>query len=95
MIPAYSSYRPGQFLTSAGLSAGLSADDDACDSATLDAGGGDLNQFGQFAFSEAAVAGWAQEAAFAAEDYARRRNAELAQNPTSGMDAAADLPPNR
>jgi hypothetical protein len=57
--------------------------------------GVELNAFGTFCYTPEALAAEAASAAFAAEQYCRRRNMELASNAHSGLDAAADLPPNR
>jgi hypothetical protein len=89
-LPAFKDYEPGRYYSSA--SAGLSAYDADLDAAaaaaTMDAGAG-FNAFGVAPFSTATVAGWAAEARAEALAYADRRNAELAQNPLSGLDAPA------
>jgi hypothetical protein len=93
MIPAFRDYQPGRYLSSAPMS-DLDYPYEA-ESVTMDEGGGELNQFGMFAYSAGAVAGWAAEARAEALAYADRRNAELAQNPLSGLDTVSDLPPQR
>jgi hypothetical protein len=100
-LPAFKDYEPGRFYSSAPAyrgyepqSAGLSDYDDL-DAAAARMDAAAFNEFGVAPFAATTVAGWAAEARAEALAYAERRNGELAANPTSGMDAAADLPPNR
>jgi hypothetical protein len=91
-LPAFRDYEPGRYYSSAGLSDDYAYYEGA--GATTDAGA-EFNEYGQAPFAAATLSAWAQEAAYAAEQYAAKRNRDLAFNASSGLDAAADLPPNR